>query len=160
MKAIFGLLILALSVIATQLSCKKSTTIDTPLRPKPPIQLDSMLLCHGQNNCDSTAIHHALIGKWQWVYISCYWNPESANNQDFKTLSVEFNQHDSLEVKLNGQTTQKSSWGLVRTNDGYFKLLANPIVLQLPGKVLFCGDFVLFYDSYVDGCDNYFKKQN
>ncbi|MBS1511608.1 MAG: hypothetical protein JST86_12250 [Bacteroidetes bacterium] len=131
-----------------------------PQSQKPPITPDSMLLCHNQTIWDSSTIHQHLIGKWQWEYIKCYWAPENANNEDFKNLSVEFKQNNSLEVKLNGQTTQTSSWAIVRLNDGYFKLVTNPIVFQLPGKVLFCENHVLFFDSYTDGCDNYFKKQN
>jgi hypothetical protein len=160
MKTIFRLLIVSLSIIALHSSCKKTKTTNIPQRQKPPIALDSMLLCYGQTSWDSTSIHNALVGKWQWEYIKCYWNPENANNEDFKTLSIEFKQNDTLEVKLNGQITQISSWDVVRLNDGYFKLSVNPIVLQLPGKVLFCEHRVLFYDSYIDGCDNYFKKQN
>lgn len=158
MKQIFALLILVLSITAIQTSCKKTKGTVTTQQQKPPVTFDSMLHCYGQINWDSTAIRNALIGKWHWEFIRCYWNPESANCEDFKNLSVEFKQHDSLEVKLNNQVTQKSSWVVTRLNDGYFKLSVNPIVLQLPGKVLFCGDHVLFYDSYTDGCDNYFKK--
>jgi hypothetical protein len=160
MKYIFCLLTVLLSITIFQFSCKKTTIIDTPQRPKPPIALDSMLMCYGQTSWDSATTHNALVGKWQWEYIKCYWNPEKANNEDFKNLSIEFKQNDSLEVKQNGLVTQKSSWEIIKLNDGYFKLQVNPIVYQLPGKVLFCGNYVLFYDSYVDGCDNYFKKQN
>lgn len=159
MKSISGLLIPALFITTILLSCKKTKTIDIIQPQKPPVALDSMLLCHGQTKRDSTATQNALIGKWQWEFIKCYWNPENANSVDFKSLSVEFKK-DSLDVKINGQITQKSSWHIIGTNDGYFKLLVNPIVFQLPGKLLFCGDRVLFYDSYVDGCDNYFRKQN
>lgn len=75
MKIIFSLLTVALSIIAIQSSCKKAKTTDTPQRQKPPITLDSMLLCNGQTNWDSTLIHNALVGKWQWEFIKCYWNP-------------------------------------------------------------------------------------
>jgi hypothetical protein len=160
MKTIFRLLIVSVSIIALQASCKKTKTTNSPQLQKPPIALDSMLLCYGQTSWDSTSIHNALVGKWQWEYIKCYWNPENANNEDFKNLSIEFKQKDTLEVNQNGQITQISSWDIVKLNDGYFKLIVKPIVLQLPGKVLFCGDRVLFYDSYIDGCDNYFKKKN
>jgi hypothetical protein len=161
MKTIFSLLILAVSIIAIPSSCKKTKAIDSPLTPQlPPVTLDSMLRCRLQISQDSAAIHAALIGKWQWEFIKCYWTPEKANGEDFKTLSVEFKQNDTVEVKENGLLTQKSSWSLIRLNDGYFKLSVTPIVYQLPGKVLFCENRLLFFDSYVDGCDNYFKKQN
>lgn len=160
MKTFFFLLIAAFFITVIQISCNKTVNTETPQQQKPPIRLDSMLLCHQQIFWDSTAIRNALIGKWKWEYIKCYWKPESANSEEFKTLSIEFKNNDSVDVKTNGQITQKSSWSIVRLNDGYFKLLVSPIVYQLPGKILFCGDRVIFYDSYVDGCDNYFKKQN
>jgi hypothetical protein len=158
MKAISALLMLASFILAIQTSCKKTKSTDTPQQQDPPVTLDSMLLCHNQTNSDSVATRNALIGKWHWEYISCYWYPERANNQDFKNLAIEFKQNDSLEVQLMGQVTQRSSWSIVKTNDGYFKLVVEPLVLQLPGKILFCKDRLLLYDSYVDGCDNYYKK--
>jgi hypothetical protein len=160
MKQTFAILLLILSVTTIQTSCKKTKTTDTTQPQKPPIALDSMLLCHGQTNFDSASTRNALIGKWQWKFIKCYWNPEQANGEEYKTISIEFKQNDSLEVKTNDQTTQKSSWKVTRLNDGYFTLTVSPIVYQLPGKVLFCGDYVLFYDTYTDGCDNYFKRVN
>jgi hypothetical protein len=130
------------------------------LPQNPPVTLENMLQCNGQGSWDSTSIHNALLGKWQWEFIICYFNPEDANGQEYKNLSVEFKQNDSVEVKVNDQVSQISSWQVTRLNDGFYKLTVNPIVLQLPGKVLICDDRVLFFDSYIDGCNNYFKKQN
>ena len=160
MKQLILLFIMVLLIMGICHSCKKAKDIEEPIQQNPNVTLDSMLQCHGQGSWDSTKIHNALIGKWKWEYIKCYWNPEDANSEDYKNLAIEFKQNDTLEVKLNNQITQRSSWHLTMLNDGYFKLSVTPIVLQLPGKVLFCDDRVLFYDSYTDGCDNYFKKQN
>ena len=160
MKILFAAILVALPFMAIHSSCKKAKNTAGRQQQQPPISLGDMLQCYRQTNWDSTAIHNALMGKWQWEFIKCYWNPEDANGDDFKNLSVEFKQHDSLEVKINGQTTQTASWKITSSNDGYFKLVLTPIVVQLPGNILFCGERVLFYDSYTDGCDNYFKKQN
>ncbi len=140
-------------------SCNKTKDIEESIQQNPPVTLDSMLQCHEQGSWDSTKIYNALIGKWNWEYIKCYWNPEDANSEEYKNLTIEFKHNDTLEVKLNNQITQRVSWHVARLNDGYFKITVNPIVLQLPGRVLFCDDRVIFYDSYTDGCDNYFKKQ-
>lgn len=139
---------------------EKTDTSDPPQQEDPPVALDSMLRCYSVMSWDSAVIHDALINTWEWEFIKCYWKPEDANGEDFKGLSVQFKQNDSLEVKLNNQLTQVSSWSIVRLNDEYFKLSTSPFIPQLPGKILLCGDRILFYDSYVDGCDNYFKKQN
>ncbi|MDE3251895.1 MAG: hypothetical protein KGO92_03750, partial [Bacteroidota bacterium] len=90
----------------------------------------------------------------------CYWNPENANGTEYKNLTLTFKQNDTVEVRVNNQTIQLASWKIVTLNDGFSKLEVNPLVYQLPGKILFCEGRVLFYDSYTDGCDNYFKKIN
>jgi hypothetical protein len=151
---------MVLFIMGINYSCKKTKDTEVPMQQNPPVTLDNMLQCNNQRNWDSTSTHDALIGKWRWEFINCYFNPEDANGQDFKNLSIEFMQNDSLVVKVNNQLSQISSWYVTMLNDGYFKLTVNPIVLQLPGRVLICDDRVLFYDSYTDGCNNYFKKQN
>ena len=150
---------MVLFIMGISHSCKKTEDTEEPIQQNPPVSLESMLQCNGQRSWDSASIHDALIGKWQWEFIICYFNPEDANGQDYKNLSIEFTQNDSLEVKINNQISQVSSWYVTRLSDGYFKLTVNPIVFQLPGRVLICDDRVLFYDSYTDGCNNYFKKQ-
>lgn len=160
MKQFYSILFLVLSISVLPTSCEKPYTADLSIREKPPITLDSMLQCHGHNNWDSATIRNTLLGKWQWEYIRCYWTPESANGTDYKNLTIEFKQNDSVEVKVNNQILQISSWKIAQLNDGFSKLVVNPMVVQLPGKILFCGGHVLFYDSYTDGCDNYFKKIN
>jgi hypothetical protein len=159
MKQLIISITLVLLIMGISFSCKKTKLTEELIQQKPPVTLDSMLQCSGQRSWDSTSIHDYLIGKWQWEFISCYYNTENANGEDYKNLSIEFKQNDSLEVKVNNQITQVSSWYVTRLNDGYFKLTVNPIVYQLPGKVIICDNRVLFYDSYTDGCDNYFKKQ-
>ena len=151
-------ILLFLVIVLSENACKKAETTDTPQQQKRPISIDSMLRCHNFVNADSSSIRNALITKWQWKFISCYWKPENANSEDFKTLTIEFKQNDSLEVRINNVTTQKSSWYLKRLADGFYKLISSSFIPQLSGKVLVCGDQLLFYDTYVDGCDNYFKK--
>lgn len=158
MRSFFIFLLYTLPVLTILTSCKKSKEASGPQQQSPPVSFDSMLQCYRQVNWDSGLVHDALIGTWNWEFIKCYWNPEDANGEDYKNLSVRFKQNDSLEVRLNNQTTQISSWHIARLNDGYFKINTTPLVLQLPGKVLLCGERVMFYDSYTDGCDNYFKK--
>jgi hypothetical protein len=142
-------------------SCQRSLYFDSIAgQPQPPVSLDSLLQCHTQNGLDSAGIRNSLIGKWNWEYIKCFWAPEKANNTDFKNLSVEFGSNDTLLVRLNNIITQTSSWKLSRTNDGFFTLTTTPLVPQLPGKILLCQNRAIFFDSYVDGCDNYFKKSD
>jgi hypothetical protein len=155
---LYPLLLLVVFIVCIT-ACSKTNNVNRPQTQQAPVKFDSILQCHQQTNTDSISIRNALISKWQWQYIDCYWKPETANGDDFKNLTIEFKQNDTVEVTSSDQTIQKSHWLLSRTNDGYFRLITTPLVIQLPGKVLRCGSWVIFYDSYVDGCNNYFKKQ-
>ncbi|CAN5388205.1 hypothetical protein BH11BAC3_BH11BAC3_46260 [soil metagenome] len=145
-------------VVVVQLSCNKEIEPVNLPRPAPPITLSEMLICHATNSWDSSTIHNKLIGKWDWKYIKCFWKPEAANNVDFKGLQVEFLPNNKLDVNENGKPTQTSTWQVTDLKDGFFKINVTPFVPLLSGRILFCDSVTLFYDSYVDGCDNYFKR--
>ncbi|MES2647752.1 MAG: hypothetical protein V4717_12795 [Bacteroidota bacterium] len=147
-----------LIIPAIQLACSNEKNPIVKQEP-PPVTLPNMLECHRTTTWDSLSVDNKLIGKWQWEYIQCYWSPEKGNSKDFKGLSVTFKADNTLEVKVNEVTTQTATWEVVKLNDGNYSLKMNPLVLQLPGRILFCTDRVLFNDSYVDGCDNYFKRE-
>jgi len=147
-------------LLATQISCNKEIEIDPPAKQQPPVPLPDMVACHGTTAWDSLTIHTNLLGKWEWEYIQCFWNPEDGNNEDFRGMLVEFKPDNTLEVKVNGQITQTSTWKVANLNDGYWGITVSPVVIQLPGRILFCDERVLFNDSYLDGCDNYFKSKN
>lgn len=147
-----------LLIMVTLLCCSKPKSKPATPPETPPVTLQTMTECHRTASWDSAKIQSRLLGKWGWEFIQCYWNPEDGNSKDFQGLSVEFKPDNTLEVKLNGETTQTSSWELVNLNDGYYKIQAKPLVLQLPGRILLCTERVLFSDSYTDGCDNYFKR--
>lgn len=125
---------------------------------KPPIDQEDMWACHHETAWDSLQTNNTLIGEWEWEYIGCYWNPEDANCDEFKGLTIEFNPDNTLNVKQNGQITQTSSWKVVDGDIGVFKIDVNPYVNQVNGSILFCNNRIEFYDSYIDGCDNYFKR--
>lgn len=147
-----------LAILAIQISCNKET--NAPVVQQPPVTLGDMLACHRMTSWDSLSIHNKLIGKWEWEYIRCHWNPEDGNYKDFLGMLIEFKPGNTLEVKVNGKTTQTSIWKVASLNDNNFSINVSPIVLQLPGRIYFCNERVLFSDSYTDGCDNYFKKKN
>lgn len=107
---------------------------------------------------DSTTIRTALIGKWQREFIRCFWQPEKANSEDFKNLTIEFKTNDSLTVYTGYQITQMSSWPVTKQFDGFVKLSLCTFIPQLLGNILLCGNRVVFYDSYVDGCNNFLLK--
>jgi len=115
--------------------------------------------CHHETSWDSLKTNFTLIGEWEWEYIGCYWFPEGANDEEFKGLTIEFKSDNTLDVKENGQITQTSNWKVVDGDLDLFAIDVEPTVNQLYGRILFCDDRVEFNHSYIDGCDNYFKRK-
>lgn len=126
---------------------------------KPPVSQGDMWECHHETTWDSLKTKNALIGEWEWEYIACFWNPEDANNNEFKGLTIEFKSNNTLNVKENGQTTQTSTWKVVGGDADLFAIDVDPSVPQLYGRILLCNERVEFNNSYIDGCDNYFKRK-
>ena len=125
----------------------------------PPAELN-LWACHRTVTRDSVATESALLGEWDWEYISCFWKTEKANGEDFKCLSLEFKADHTLIVKESGKITQTSRWKIFRGDPDAFVIKTEPLVPQVVGRIMFCADVLEFNDSYVDGCDNYFRKGN
>lgn len=124
----------------------------------PPINQAKMWECHHKIKWDSLQTQKNLIGIWEWEYVGCYWNPEKANNESFRGMSIEFKPDSTLIVRLDEEITQTSNWEVVKDYGELFALKADPSVIHLNGRILFCDNIVEFNNSYVDGCDNYFKR--
>ncbi len=115
--------------------------------------------CHHETSWDSLKTNLTLIGEWEWEFTGCYRSPEGATNEEFKGLTIEFKSDNTLEVKENEQITQISNWKVAEGDADLFAIDVEPSVIQLYGRILFCGERVEFNDSYIDGCDNYFKRK-
>ena len=122
-----------------------------------PICQGDMWECHHEMTWDSLKTRNTLIGEWEWEYIRCFWN--SVNDNEFKGMTIEFKPDGTLDVKENEQITQTSNWKVVEGDADLFAVDVGPSVNQLYGRILFCDERVEFNDSYIDGCDNYFKRK-
>lgn len=123
----------------------------------PPAELN-LWACHRKVTRDSVATASALLGEWDWEYISCFWKTEKANGEDYKCLSLEFKADHTLIVKESGKIVQTSRWKIFLGAAELFVIKTEPLVPQVVGQILFCDDVLAFNDSYVDGCDNYFRR--
>jgi hypothetical protein len=126
---------------------------------KPPIKKDKIWDCHHEETWDAFKIKNSLIGEWEWEFISCWANQEDANSNEFIGLTIEFKSDSTLLVKEDGQLAQTSNWKVVEGDGDLFAIEATPSIRQLNGRILIGDDRVLFNDSYIDGCDNYFKRK-
>lgn len=140
---------LLLAILLILLACNKE--------PNPPISQSDMWDCHSGMTWDSLKTANALIGEWEWEYISCF--SGLANDSESKGLTIEFKSDNTLDVKQDGETTQISTWEVVERSTGFFKVDVAPSVNQLNGLILFCDERIEFQSSESDGCDDYFKRK-
>lgn len=119
-----------------------------------------IMSCIKNKDWDSNITGEALIGDWEWIYVSCISAPEIDHDDQYKGLSIKFNSDMTLEVKQDGQVTQTSSWNLMRSDTEYVVIEVDPPVIQLYGRIFICDDLVEFSNSSSDGCNNYFKRKS
>jgi hypothetical protein len=141
-------------------SCQKELGTQNKVPLKPPVSLSEMIRCHQSLSPDSAQVYAAMLGTWSWEFITCFWSPENASNSQFETLSIELQPGNIMLVKQAGVVQQTGGWRMVNLNDGYYEIQTDPAVVQLRGRILICNQRMVFNESYVDGCDNYFTKEN
>ena len=117
--------------------------------------------CHNPQNWDEESISEALIGEWKWKYISCFWVPEDANGNQHSGLTIEFSENNILNVFDDGDLFTTTSWSIVPpavSTSYFYKIETEEPIEQLNGRIQFCNDKVVFANSFIDGCDNFFKR--
>ena len=130
-------------------ACQKEET--------PDFETKTFLDCHEEQAWDSTKVANHLIGEWEWQSIKCFWQAE--NDTLHQGLRIRFQENGKLVMEENEMFAQEASWQIVEGQCSEFALEMNPIIDQAFGGILFCGGYVLFHDSCLDGCDNYFRKK-
>lgn len=120
-----------------------------------PYYKTNLTSCINQTQWDSLSISQQLIGKWNWDYINC---PEGGyeSEEDYKGLSLEFVSDGHVFVFQNNVPTDTSTWQVTSGPD--FRLSTDPGVEQTRGSIEFCENHVLFNESGIDLCINYFTK--
>ena len=126
--------------------------------PNPSQSRADIMACNEKNGWDSNKAVEAVIGEWDWIYFSCFYNGGIDQHEAYKGLSILFKSDMTLVVKQDGQVTQTSTWNVVSSETEYLVIEADPYVTQLSGRILFCDDLVEFNQSYIDGCDNYLER--
>jgi|GEM_PF-3785020 len=113
--------------------------------------------CHDSSNPYPSQINQNLEGTWVWISNSCYWNAGEATSAD-KHVVVTFNDGGLYEVFENSKIESKGSWKLSQAGNNTWSIITSAPSAYLNGYVLLCSDEVVFYSSYLDGCDYYFHK--
>jgi hypothetical protein len=119
-----------------------------------------MYNCYQESEWDAVKIKNTLLGKWEWEYISCVFFQDNSRYVHDEELFIEFREDSTLIVTQHSVIIQNSSWHVIDVGNGLFKILEDPHVDQLFGRIIICNERVKFSGVDVDGCDNYFIKSN
>lgn len=122
------------------------------------INQSSLWDCYHEQVWDSLQIENSLLGQWDWVNNSCGGFPNNMSTSEFAGIRVVFKEGNILELIQDSVIIQTSDWHVVDGDAHLFELDLNPNIYQLNGRILICAQEVLFNQSYIDGCDNYFQK--
>ena len=122
--------------------------------PKPPYEIGDMVDCHQEQEWDQSKVFDKLIGRWDWHFVSCYASPNLANEDASRGLSIEFKLDSTVHIYLDNVFDNFDHWAF----EGSRNAISSPILDELYGTIFFCEEWVVFENSYVDVCDNYFRR--
>jgi len=125
---------------------------------KEKLDINSFWQCHQSQSPDTTTISTKLIGSWTWYKQSCFWTGNTIRAN--KKIIVTFQSNRTFSVNENGTILTQGTWMLTKVDDNSWGLDLSSVSDYLYGRILFCDKQVLFNDSYRDGCDNLFNKNN
>lgn len=138
------------------LSCDKTVDI--------PYSLSDLKNCYKQQSYNDQSLKSKLIGRWAWKFVQCGGCEEFHSDSEEKDLEVAFNQDNLIEIYRHENLIYEGEWLLEPSpEEGYYRMIINPsftinLHVGLYGDIIVCEDDLLFYISYVDGYDNYFKR--
>ena len=138
--------LICLTFFAGLISCKKEN-----------LDINAYWQCNKSQNLDTTAISNKLIGSWRWVKHSCF--SKGNTTQADQNVKVTFRGDHSFSVNDHSNTLTQGIWNLIQVDGNSWGLHMSSASEILYGRILFCGNEVLFNDSYIDGCDNLFNQE-
>ena len=104
------------------------------------------------------AIINKLSGSWIWKTYACGDNGKI--HPADKTVKLTFSTNGTFTVNENTSMVTQGTWKIKPEDGTLYGLDLSQSSTYLFGRMLFCGNELLFNDSYVDGCDYLFTKSN
>lgn len=114
--------------------------------------------CHKENAFSENRIQSSLEGDWSWDYGYNPWAPELANGSDFEGYVLRFNKERTLQLfDNNGNEEYFTNYRIEYIRD-YYELKVDESSQFIWGRLLICDNELLFWDSHIDGSDNFYCK--
>lgn len=140
-----------LSVTFSLVACKKDA-FNLDFTP------DGFVDCYDNEGYSKEKLASAMAGNWEWQYISCYWTPEDANSEACESCELRLGEDGNFNFVEDGAVSLSGTWTLLESfSAGYYTIQTSPSLEWALGQVYLCDDQLLFFNSYIDGCDNYYN---
>lgn len=120
-----------------------------------PYSLEDTYDCFQAQSWTTTTVDAAIIGDWEWVYYSCFSGEKGETNVG--ELLLKLKADHELEIYRNGLLDRIATWEVVPHGSENFELETSENIPWLLGDIVICGNVLMFFNSYIDGCDNYFE---
>jgi hypothetical protein len=119
------------------------------------INTKQLMDCYTAQNYDSTRLASQLIGNWKWIESYAY---AIGSVQADKAVFLNLTQGGTYTVTVNSVISSQGHWGLQIVDGNGFGLVTTQSINYLQGRILLCGNQLLFNNSYIDGADNLFAR--
>jgi hypothetical protein len=111
---------------------------------------------NSQGQWTENRIFDSLVGVWQWQYMKCDESGFSSFDKN-ASLTIQFAKDSILIATQNGKST-KTRFSIAVEDRVSFSVVQDSLIASLDGRIYFYDNKVVFNDSYIDGCDNYFIR--
>lgn len=121
-----------------------------------PYSIEGAYNCFQENTWTVATVDAALVGSWERVYYSCYSGEMGEVAQG--ELLLLFKADHQLEIYEDGLLERTDTWKVVERGNENFELETGLIQPWLNGDIVLCDGLLVFFNSYIDGCDNFFEE--
>lgn len=139
--------------------CVKEKADKVP-KPEPVanFDLDRMWDCHNTDNPYPSQITGRIIGTWVWQSNRCFWTGDTTFSAD-RHVVITFTDGGLYKVFEDGKIESEGSFTLSQVDDKIWHVVTSSVSQYLHGYIILCKNEVVFYSSYMDGCDFYFVRK-
>ncbi|HYD21683.1 MAG TPA: hypothetical protein VEB40_09435 [Flavipsychrobacter sp.] len=155
---ITALACLGLFATITAGSCKKEKADKVGASTGPAFNIAEIMECHNSKNRYPSQIVSALEGTWLWVSNTCFWTGDSTFTAD-RHVVITFSDAAVYKVFEDGKIESEGTWTLSQSGDNIWSISTTGYSRYLNGYIYLCEDEVVFYSSFMDGCDFYFIRK-
>lgn len=139
-------------------SCKKEKAGRLHPVPSTGFDIGRIRDCHNEENRYPSQITSGLLGTWLWVSNSCFWTGDTTFTAN-KHVLVTFSDAGMYKVFEDGVIESEGTWKLAQSGNNIWSISTSKHSQYLNGYVWLCKDEVVFFSSYIDGCDYYFVRR-